>query len=146
MKLESMPRTAPIQIGDNGSNSFTRHWQIWLSGLYKGLNTLTQKDAPVFGGVNQIGDVTVSAKWHYDKTFVRIVITLTPAGGGTTESLSGSYLALPGTYEYGLAQVDDLTLNQPIGLCVLNGNRLYLPAWVAMSNAVRITAIIGVEE
>jgi hypothetical protein len=141
MKLDSLPRTSPIQI-NNGSNAWTRHWQIWLSQLYRNLNTQTVKDAPIFGGVNEVGSVDKVASWNYDGTFARICITLTPSGGGTTESISGSYLLLQGSHAFGICQVDDLTLNVPIGLGTLKDNRLYLPAWVAMSNTVRITAIL----
>jgi hypothetical protein len=145
MKLDSLPRTSPIQI-NNGSNSFTRHWQIWLSGLYKNLNTQTVKDDPVFDGVTITGEVEQVASWNYDGTFARICITLTPSGGGTTESASGAYLLLQGSHAFGVCQVDDLTANTVIGLATLNDNKLYLPSWVAMSNTVRITAILDAGE
>lgn len=145
MKLESMPRTSPVKKV-NDDFSWGREWQLWLSQLFKKLNTITLKESPIYAGVTTSGTVDQTAEWLYDGTFVRIVITLTPSGGGTTTSAAGAYLALPFTAPFGIANVSNLTTNAPIGTCVVNGNRIYLPAWTSLTSIVRITAICGAEE
>jgi hypothetical protein len=69
-------------------------------------------------------------------------ITLTPSGGGTVALTAGSYVTLPfsGT---GIATVSDQTTLMSVGQGVVSGARIYLPALLATTDAVSISAVIA---
>lgn len=97
---------------------------------------------PALSGVTEVGTVGKSGRFTPAGKLNLFDVTLTPSGGGTVAFAAGAYVTLPFSGA-GVATVSDQTSLASIGQGVVSGNRIYLPAMLATTDTVSISAVIA---
>jgi hypothetical protein len=134
----------PVKNALLENDALVQPWSTWFQSIVNTLgfkNNHGQAWMPVVSGLTTAGSVTISGHYSRIGNILVASIKIATSGGGTSASVLGTtYLTLPFTLiQETTFTVVNLTTKASLGVCLAQGNRVYVPAWLATTDNILIS-------